>query len=174
MSLGFGGMGGHGLADGIVPSVQQEIGAQQGCPGMVPWAAGVTQSLLHPPQTFPPGLPGQPAHGSHRFPRLRCEEERRLLQGRRERNILSVHKVSVNIKKPERGNVSDDVFPGKQVKKKNPSKGSVEGYGQKAEASKALNSLKAPGQQTSWGCHGKLLPTSPRSRQKGHCGKSTI
>lgn len=28
------------------------MGAQQSCPGMVPWAAGVTQSLLHPPRPF--------------------------------------------------------------------------------------------------------------------------
>lgn len=66
--------------------------------------------------------------------------------------------------------VSDDVFS--EVWEKNPSKGSIEGHGQKA--SNALNLFKATGQQSFWGCNGKQLPTSPRSQLKGHFSKSTI
>jgi len=69
-----------------------------------------------------------------------------------------------------RGNVSDDVFSG--VWEKNPSKGSIEEYGQKA--SNALKLFKATAQKSFWDCNGKQLSTCPQSQLTGHFSKSTI
>lgn len=66
-----------------------------------------------------------------------------------------------------RGNVSDDVFSG--VWEKNPCKGIIEGYGQKA--SDALNLFKATGSAAFLGLQ---LPIPPQSQLKGHFSKSTI